>query len=116
MLTDDSEDMEGRSTELGLRSADYDQEVFGDDNVNFSRVQRTIFDDFHVFFLRKLDGLTEERSHSGPWAQQRARLLAMLLQRGDLLLSQLFLVSWTMARLFQLPFKINEKLYTRQNL
>lgn len=29
---DESEDMDGRSTEFGLRSADYDQDA-GDDNV-----------------------------------------------------------------------------------
>ena len=32
--SDDSEDMGGKSTELGLRSGDYDQEVGGDENVS----------------------------------------------------------------------------------
>jgi hypothetical protein len=30
---DDSEDMEGRATEFGVRSADYDQESGGDETV-----------------------------------------------------------------------------------
>lgn len=33
MTPDDSEDMGGKSTELGLRSGDYDQESGGDENV-----------------------------------------------------------------------------------
>ncbi|CRK94330.1 CLUMA_CG007845, isoform A [Clunio marinus] len=35
--TDDSEDMGGRSTEFGLRSADYDQESGGDNTMDLQR-------------------------------------------------------------------------------
>lgn len=33
--SDDSEDMEGKPTEFGLRSADYDTESGGDESVSF---------------------------------------------------------------------------------